>query len=160
MNFVSKALKSAATTATAATATTLAAAMAVSALVLPSVPASAALLDLVIQHKTFPECHDDKVLKTIIKRFNYAERKTWNRGFTLDEIERTRESLGQSTYESPIPRRYCRGHALLSNGRHPTVFYLIEGGQGFAGNSFNVEFCISGLDEWNDYDGSCRAIRY
>ena len=153
MNFVSKAIKT-------SSATVLAAAMAISSLVMASTPTSAALLDLVIQHKTFPECHDEKVLKKIIKRFNYAENRTWHRGFTLDDIERTRESLGQSTYESPIPRRYCRGHALLSNGRHPTVFYLIEGGQGFAGNSFNVEFCISGLDEWNDHDGSCRALRY
>ncbi|MEP0943456.1 MAG: hypothetical protein ABJH63_06025 [Rhizobiaceae bacterium] len=137
-----------------------AAAIATASFIVPLTPSSAALLDLVIQHKTFPECHDDKVLRTIIKRFNGAENQNWQRGFTLSEIERTRETLGQSTYESPIPRRYCRGHALLSNGKHPTVFYLIEGGQGLAGNSFNVEFCISGLDEWNDYDGSCRAIRY
>jgi hypothetical protein len=135
-------------------------AIAVTSFAMPVAPASAALLDLVIQHKSFPECHDEKVLSTIIKRFNGAENSNWFRGFTLSDIERTRESLGQSTYESPIPRRYCRGHALLSNGKHPTVFYLIEGGQGLAGNSFNVEFCISGLDEWNDYDGSCRAIRY
>ena len=137
-----------------------AAAIATASFIVPLTPSSAALLDLVIQHKTFPECHDDKVLRTIIKRFNGAENQNWQRGFTLSEIERTRETLGQSTYDSPIPRRYCRGHALLSNGKHPTVFYLIEGGQGLAGNSFNVEFCISGLDEWNDYDGSCRAIRY
>ena len=153
MNFVWKATNWAA-------ATTCAAAIAATTLIAPAPRASAALLDLAIQYKTFPECHDEKVLGIIIKRFNVAERDNWQRGFTLDEIERTRESFGQSTYESPIPRRYCRGHALLSNGRHPTVYYLIEGGQGFAGNAFNVEYCISGLDEWNDYDGSCRAIRY
>ena len=137
-----------------------ASAVAITSFIIPVARASAALLDPLIQHKTFPECHDEKVLSTIIKRFNGAEESNWQRGFTLSDIERTRERLGQSTYESPIPRRYCGGHALLSNGKHPTLYYLIEGGQGLAGNSFNVEFCISGLDEWNDYDGSCRAIRY
>ena len=122
--------------------------------------ATAGLLDKHIQHKTFPDCHDPKVLGKIIERFNWAENRTWNRGFTLDDIERTRERSYQGPHDSSIPRRYCRGHALLSNGKHPTLFYLIEGGQGFAGNSFNVEFCISGMDEWNNYDGSCRAIRY
>ena len=136
------------------------AAIAIALTAIPTIPASAGLLDRVLQHKSFPECHDSRVLAKIIKRFNWAENATWQRGFILDDIVRTRERLVQSTDVSPIPRRYCRGHALLSNGKHPTLYYLIEGGQGLAGNSFNVEFCISGLDEWNEYDGSCRAIRY
>lgn len=133
---------------------------AATAITLPLATASAGLLDPLIQRTSFPECHDSDVLNKIIERFNWAENRTWQRGFTLDDIERTRERLVQSSNVSPIPRRYCRGHALLSNGKHPTLYYLIEGGQGFAGNSYNVEFCISGLDEWNEYDGSCRAIRY
>ncbi len=137
---------------TAATVTT--------ATIAPVSLASAGLLDPLLQYQTFPGCDDSGVLNKIIKRFNWAENRTWGRGFSLDEIERTRERLVKDTHDSPIPRRYCRGHALLSNGKHPTVYYLIEGGQGFAGNSYNVEFCISGLDEWNDHDGSCRALRY
>lgn len=125
-----------------------------------TVPAKAGLLDWALQYKTFPDCHDPKVLGTIKKRFNWAEDATWHRGFYLDDIERTRERIVQGTKVSSIPRRYCRAHAHLSNGKHPTLFYLIEAGQGFAGNHFNVEFCISGLDRWNEYDGSCRALRY
>ena len=40
-------------------------------------PASAGLLDPLLQHKSFPECHDQRVLKTVIKRFNWAEKSTW-----------------------------------------------------------------------------------
>lgn len=135
-------------------------ALGVAAVVLVAPTVNAALLDPLFQRKTFPECHDSKVLATIVERFNWAERNTWFRGITIDHIERTRERLVQSTRVSDIPRRYCRGHARLSNGKHPTLYYLIEGGQGFAGNGFNVEFCISGFDNWNTYDGWCRAIRY
>ena len=117
---------------------------------------------------SFPQCDDPGVTGKIIKRFNWAEKHTWQRGFTLDEITSTRERVTHSETinahideEEPlVARRYCRGHAQLSDGRHPTVLYLIEGGQGFAGTSYNVEFCINGLDPWRVYDGHCRTINF
>ncbi len=123
-------------------------------------PAHSGQIDPFVQYKTFPQCGDIKVLGKIVERFNWAEEKTWQRGFYLEDIERVRERLEQSTRVSQIPRRYCRAHARLTNGKHPTLYYLIEGGQGFAGNHFNVEFCLGGYDRWNEYDGSCRVLRY
>lgn len=137
---------------------------------------SAALLDPLIRFPSFPQCDDAKVLGQIVKRFNKAEDNQWKRGFYLEDIRRVRERkvLGEGyenreitddyhdvpMNEQLIPRRYCRGHAILTNGRHPTLFYLIEGGQGFAGNRFNVEFCVNGLDPWREFDGSCRALNH
>ena len=134
--------------------------LAMVALVAISSPTKAGLLEPHLQFKTFPQCHDAKVLNKIVERFNWAEENTWHRGFYLHDIERVRERIVQSTRISQIPRRYCRAHARLTNGKHPTLYYLIEGGQGFAGNSFNVEFCLGGYDRWNEYDGSCRVLRY
>ncbi len=122
-------------------------------------PTSAGPLDLLVS-PSFPQCHDEKVLGKIVKRFNWAEDYNWKRGFYLKDIERVRERVVQDGEHRLIPRRYCRAHAQLTNGRHPTLYYLIEGGQGFAGNSFNVEFCLGGYDRWNEYDGSCRVLRY
>ncbi len=122
--------------------------------------AIAGQIDRHIQHKTFPNCDDIRVLGKIVKRFNWAEENTWHRGFYLQDIQRVRERQVRGTRLSQIPRRYCRAHARLTNGRHPTLYYLIEGGQGFAGNHFNVEFCLGGLDRWNVYNGSCRSLRY
>lgn len=116
-------------------------------------------LDLLVK-PSFPQCHDVKVLGKIVERFNWAEENTWNRGFYLEDIERVRERVVQNGASQQIPRRYCRAHARLTNGRHPTLFFLIEGGQGFAGNGFNVEFCLNGYDRWNEYDGSCRTLNY
>lgn len=137
--------------------TCLAACLALSAFATPSY---AGVLGLVLQHKTFPECHDVKVLGSMIERFNWAEEKTWKRGIYLTDIERVRTRLEEGTSRYQIPRRYCRAHARLSNGRHPTMWYLIEGGQGFAGNGFHVRFCVNGFDRWNENDGSCRLLRY
>ena len=107
----------------------------------------------------FPDCGDPKVLKKIVERYNWAEEHTWKRGILLDFIERPRERVTLAGGERMISRRYCRGHALLSNGRHPTVHYMISQRQGFASIKWNVEFCISGHDRWMAYDGSCRVLR-
>lgn len=146
--------------------TTLLRSAAIAILVIASViptavlPAIAGPLEIVLQFQSFPLCDNERVLRRIVKRFNSAEDDTWNRGIYLDAIERTRERTVLDNEERLVPRRYCRGHALLTNGRHPTVFYLIEGGQGFAGLSYSVEFCVNGLDPWREFDGSCRVLRY
>ena len=58
-----------------------------------------------------------------------------------------------------IARRYCGGTANMSDGQQRTIWYLIEDGMGLAGMGDNVEFCISGLDRWLVYNGSCRVLR-
>lgn len=109
--------------------------------------------------ETFPSCDDPKVLGKIVARYNWAENHTWQRGIDLDDITRARERQTLAGGDRQINRRYCRGHAHLSNGRHPTVHYLIEQRQGFASIGWNVEFCVVGHDRWMAYDGSCRVLR-
>jgi hypothetical protein len=59
----------------------------------------------------------------------------------------------------PIARRYCGATAEMSDGQQRAMWYLIEDGMGLAGMGDNVEFCISGLDRWLVYNGSCRVLR-
>ena len=81
--------------------------------------------------------------------------------------------------ERAIARRYCHATATLNNGEHRKIWYLIEGGVGFAGFGrtwlgarngvqhvlgnggliHNVEFCIDGFDRWIVYNGHCRSLR-
>ena len=137
----------------------LAASIAASALVSP---ASAGLLDKFIQHKSFPECHDAKVLRRIVKRFNNAQDYHTQPDIFIADITRVRERQVNRPHDDlrEVNRRYCRGHAQMSDGTHPTLFYLIESGTGFAGNGFNVEYCMSKYDRWNEFDGSCRVLNY
>ncbi len=125
-----------------------------------TLPAQAGLLEPLLQKKTFPQCHEVKVLGNIVERFNWAEEETWKRGIYMRDIDNVRPRLLRDHPDRLVPRRYCRATATLTNGHHRTVFYLIEGGGGFAGNSFNLEFCVEGLDPWRVHDGSCRALRY
>ncbi len=125
-----------------------------------SAPAQAGLLEPLLQKKTFPQCHETKVLGKIVERFNWAEEETWHRGIYMSDIDDVRPRLLLDSEHRLVPRRYCRATATLTSGHHRTVFYLIEAGGGFAGNSFNLEFCVEGLDRWRIHDGSCRALRY
>ncbi|MCC5778015.1 hypothetical protein H7H48_03060 [Nitratireductor sp. B36] len=106
-------------------------------------------------------CADARVHSTIQKRFRYQVTHVPNLP-NVDIVDfygsyQTRYS--PSSYDSPIERRYCRATARLSDGRDRTIWYLIEYGQGFAGLGNNVEFCVSGFDRWNVYDGHCRVLR-
>ena len=107
----------------------------------------------------FPGCGDAKVLAKITERYNWADRHTWKRGIELDAVVRTSQRLLQAGDDRQINRRYCRGHAVLSNGRHRAVNYLISQRQGFASLTWNVEFCVIGSDRWKSYSGSCRVLR-
>src|ERR1700739_3912638 len=56
-----------------------------------------------------------------------------------------------------IPRRYCTGKAMTSDGKIHTVnFSIIEDG-GFAGYGQGVEWCLIGLDRNWAYNPACRS---
>ncbi|MCV0397758.1 MAG: hypothetical protein K5872_09630 [Rhizobiaceae bacterium] len=62
--------------------------------------------------------------------------------------------------DSPIERTYCQATAMMSDGHNRQVWYLVEGGQGFASIGDNVEFCVAGFDRWYVYNSPwCRVLR-
>ena len=97
-----------------------------------ALPAQAGLLELFIRPHVvnFPECHDHRVLQSIVNRFNYAERNTWHRGLYMVDVRSTRERFvrtgprpgahpvrrdhGGLEHGRQIPRRYCTGTAVLT----------------------------------------------
>ena len=123
--------------------------------------ATAGPLELLLpKFKTFPECHDQSVLKRIVEQFNWAEENTWHRHLFMEGVFDAHLSTSHPEGRRQIPRRYCRAQAALSDGSHRRIFYMIEGGQGFAGTGSNVAWCISSLDPWREYGSGCRVLRH
>ena len=58
-----------------------------------------------------------------------------------------------------IPRRYCTGDVMLSDGKMRTVHYSIIEDGGFAGFGQGVEWCVIGLDRNWAYNPACKAAR-
>ena len=110
-----------------------------------------------------PLCDEPAMLKKIVKRFAHQARHVHHRD-NLGIVDFTgihqHRYLAQDVHRArPIPRRYCHATAILSDGRGHKIWYLIEGGAGFASIGANVEFCVSGFDRWNVYNSHCRVLR-
>ncbi|RCS23147.1 phage portal protein [Phyllobacterium salinisoli] len=106
-------------------------------------------------------CSDQRVLKTIVSRFSYQVTHVPNLPMVeisaFSDVHQKRFEPAQRSSE--ITRHYCAATAMLSDGEHRRVLYLIEEGQGFASFGDNVEFCVAGFDRWNVYDSGCRVLR-
>lgn len=107
----------------------------------------------------FPTCDTPTVQKRILDRFNKAEEKQWRRGFTMAQLSRLHEHRTENWKDSEILRRYCMATAHFSNGSHRSVYYLVEENGSIAGLSWDLTYCVSGLDPWRNFDGSCRTVR-
>ncbi len=109
---------------------------------------------------TFPSCDAPQVIDYIQKRFVWTDRHVIKRGLAINSIthtHRNRVSYGDQYWS--IPRLYCHGTAHMNDGKERTIWWLIEGGMGFAGLGDNLEFCISGLDPFKVHGAWCRSVR-
>jgi capsid protein len=107
-------------------------------------------------------CANASVLGTIAGRFRHQVTHVPNLpDVAIADFQRISETLHKPQIydERPIDRRYCHARADMSDGRSHDVWYVIERPAGFAGIGSNVEFCVSGFDRWNVYDGRCRVLR-
>lgn len=107
-------------------------------------------------------CGHQAVLNRIASRFRHQVNHVPHlANVAINDFRQISESLNkpQIAGERPIERRYCHASADMSDGQSRNVWYVIERPAGFAGIGSNVEFCVSGFDRWNVYDGRCRVLR-
>jgi hypothetical protein len=104
-------------------------------------------------------CADARMLARITKRFAWAERNTWQRGYQIAAIEHPRLRYTVFSGPSMIRHRHCRASALMTNGVRRTVFYTVSAGMGFASIGHGVDFCLAGLDPWRVHGAACRSLR-
>ena len=98
-------------------------------------------------------------LTTISSQFREKEGKFWNSALTITGYGRIQEIAFRPWQSDNIPRRYCSGEVMLSDGKMRTVHYSIIEDGGFAGFGQGVEWCVTGLDRNWAYSPGCRAAR-
>jgi hypothetical protein len=103
------------------------------------------------------EC--EKALKTIAYQFAEKESTYWNSPLVITGYGRIHETAFRPWQSDNIPRRYCSGDVMLSDGKLRTVHYSIVEDGGFAGFNQGVEWCVTGLDRNWAYNPSCKAAR-
>lgn len=106
-------------------------------------------------------CGQPWILRAITHRFRHQVKNVPN----LPDVDIVQfNGIHQRHYipfgvNQPIARLYCGATVALSDGYSRDIWYLVEGGMGFAGLGDNVEFCVAGFDRWYVYNGRCRVLR-
>ena len=103
------------------------------------------------------EC--EAALPTIISQFREKESTFWNSPLTITAYGRIHETAFRPWQSDNIPRRYCTGDVMLSDGKVRNVHYSIIEDGGFAGFGQGVEWCVTGLDRNWAYNPGCKAAR-
>ena len=101
----------------------------------------------------------ESALPTIASQFQEKESTFWNSALTITAYGRIHEIAFRPWQSDNIPRRYCSGDVVLSDGKLRTVHYSIVEDGGFAGFGQGVEWCVTGLDRNWAYNPGCKAAR-
>ncbi len=101
----------------------------------------------------------EAALPTISYQFQEKESSFWNSALTITGFADVHETAFRPWQSDNIPRRYCSGDVMVSDGRMRHVhFSIIEDG-GFASLGQGVEWCVTGLDRNWAYNPACRAAK-
>lgn len=101
-----------------------------------------------------PPC--ESALRTISSQFSEKESTFWNSAVQIAGFEAIREVAFRNWASDTIPRRFCEGRALMSDGHVTIVRYAIIEDGGFAGYGSGVEWCVVGYDRNGAYNPACR----
>ena len=101
----------------------------------------------------------ETALGSITSQFQEKESTFWNSALQITGYAQIHEIAFRPWQSDNIPRRYCAGDVMLSDGKMRTVSYSIIEDGGFAGYGQGVEWCVTGLDRNWAYNPACKAAR-
>ena len=105
-----------------------------------------------------PGCDDPAVLGEVTSRFNSREDPDWGplQALSYDRVSQ----IGYRSWGADfIPRRFCSGRVLLNDGKFRRVDYSVRESLGLFGMTWNVNWCVNGLDRQRSYAPNCKMAR-
>jgi hypothetical protein len=106
-----------------------------------------------------PACDWPTALAKIQARFASKENRFWQSDLLIVEFDRIRQTAFLPWVRGTVPRRFCSGRALTSDGLWRPVHYSIIEDGGMIGGSWGVEWCVVGVDRNRAYDPGCKMAR-
>lgn len=104
-----------------------------------------------------PACDDAGVLGSLSGDFAARESTYWGSNLTLGGFDKVRETGFRSWGTTFIPRRYCSARAMTSDGQLRHVTYAIRDRLGVVTATWDLDWCVSGLDRHLGHAPACRA---
>jgi hypothetical protein len=109
--------------------------------------------------REMPACDYPGALDLIIGNFRSKEGRFWNSELAILGIENIQQTALQPWAAQSVPRRFCSGTAVVSDGARRPIYYSIAEDMGPVGMIWGVNFCVVGLDRNSAYGPACRAAR-
>ncbi len=106
-----------------------------------------------------PACHDVAVLEKIASYFAEKESKFWQSDLRIAEYEQIRPLAWRPWGLDYIPRRFCTGRVITTDGARRKIDYSVREDLAVIGVSWGVEWCVHGLDRNWAYEPACRMAR-
>lgn len=106
-----------------------------------------------------PACHDVAVLEKIASYFAEKESKFWQSSLRISEYEQIRPVAWRPWGLDFIPRRYCTGKVITSDGMRRRIDYSVREDLAIIGSNWGVEWCVQGLDRNWAYQPDCKMAR-
>ncbi len=106
-----------------------------------------------------PACGDASVLGAVTSEFASRETTYWNSGLSVTGYDRVKETALRPWGQNFIPRRYCTARAMMSDGKMRQVSYAVRDRLGFATITWEVDWCVTGLDRLKAYAPECTMAR-
>ena len=103
-----------------------------------------------------PACDNYWTLNTIKSRFATKESRFWVSTLEIKGFDQIKEIAFRPWTDGTIPRRFCTGRALISDGIWRTVRYSIVEDAGMISWSWGVDWCVIGLDRNWAYNPACQ----
>ena len=109
--------------------------------------------------RSMPGCDYPVALDRIIANFHTTEARFWNSELQILGFKNIREIAVLPWAAQSIPRRFCSGTAVISDGLRRPIYYSIAEDTGMIGVDWGVNFCIVGLDRNWAYNPACRSAQ-
>jgi len=109
--------------------------------------------------RDIPACDFRPALDRIITNFSTKEARFWNSQLEIVGFENIRETAVLPWAAQSVPRRFCSGTAVISDGMRRPIYYSIAEDTGMIGMDWGVNFCVIGLDRNWAYGPACRAAK-
>lgn len=113
---------------------------------------------IVPMYGNLPGCTDPAVLSELTSWFNSRESTYWGplQALSYDRIAQ----IGYRPWgDDMIPRRFCTARLMLNNGVYHRVDYSVRENLGLFGMTWNVNWCVAGLDRELSYAPGCKMAR-
>ena len=103
-----------------------------------------------------PDCASPAVLGEVVGGFQSREDIYWGSGLRIGGFDHVRQRSLRPWGPDFVPRRFCTARAHFNDGRPRHVNYFVRETIGPLGNSWDVTWCIIGLDRHRTYAPNCE----